>query len=151
MMRAFKRSHSQKSLPVFAPAIEQFVQRESGVLLTPAASLGLSYCHEELLNAIGRELASQPISQGATELQSRSTDTTLSHVLPTHVEQALACLGMDALWIAASESVHVDVRAQQLSGKKSRSNKRRKVWTKDQEEEQNRLLAVSKDKLCARP
>jgi hypothetical protein len=152
-MRAVKRSHSQQSLSSFAPAIEQFVQGALGVQLTPAATLGLLYCHERLIIGIGCELASQTDSKDAMELQNFSTDASRSRVqvLPRHVKEAFACLGLDSLWIAASESVQMDDRTQKSSGKAVRPNKRRKEWTKDQEAEQNRLLELSKEKLFGRP
>jgi hypothetical protein len=150
-MRAVKRSTSQRSVPSLAPAIEQFVQGEVGVLLTPAALLGLSYCHEKLVDVIGCALASPAISQSASQPQIFSSDTARSRVLPRHVKDALTSLGMDPLWMAASETLQLDKNVQKSSGKTVRSNKRRKEWTKDQEEEQNRLLELSKEKLLSRP
>jgi hypothetical protein len=150
-MMALKRSNSQKSVPTFAPAIEQFVEGELGILLTPAASLGLSCCHENLLNLIGCELASLTNSKGANPPQDLSSDTSRSRVLPRHVQEALTCLGMEPLWVAASEKLQLDKKEQQSAGKTVRPNKKRKEWTKDQEEQQNRLLERSKEKLLGRP
>ena len=131
MSKAKKRGTS------LASAVDQFVQIEMGVALTPAALSALSDCHDAFLSHLGTELVGSS-GTGVT------ADGGAQRIQPHHVETILDRIGLSDVKDVANHAVAQSQTDKTSSGTQRQPTKRRKAWTKEQEEEQERLLERAK-------